>query len=234
MRPMRPSEPLAILAGLAIVAVACTSSAEPTATPATTPATTPVAATAAPAADPTPLSSSTALAGGLTGGSDRAKVSDLALPAPPLVDLVSADGTPFQLAALEGPSLVFFGYTHCPDVCPTTIGELFGVLEAEPDANAVFISVDPERDTPEFLAEWTQYFPDGFVAVTGSPGAIRATADNWGVKYARVETTSTAGYSMSHTADVFLVDEEGQLREQYPFGTKSERMLADLDALALG
>ena len=70
-----------------------------------------------------------------------------------------------------------------------------------------------------------------FVAVTGSPGASRAAADSYGVKYARVETGSRAGYAMSHSADVFLIDDEGQLLTQYPFGTKTDTILADLAQL---
>ena len=130
--------------------------------------------------------------------------------------------------------LVFFGYTHCPDVCPQTIGELFGVFEALPQTQAVFVSVDPERDTPEFLQEWTTYMPENLFAVTGTPGAIRRAADNYGVKYARVETTSTAGYTMSHTADLYLIDEEGQLLHTYPFGTPAAEIVADLETLAVG
>lgn len=155
--------------------------------------------------------------------------------APPLVGLVNSDGTPFDLSTFSGSNtLLFFGYTHCPDVCPATIGELFGVFEAAPDTQAVFISVDPERDTPEFMAEWTQYFPDNFNAVTGSPGAVRRAADGYGVRYARVETSSRAGYTMSHTADLFLIDKEGQLSGTYPFGTSASAIVEDLQSRSTG
>ena len=151
------------------------------------------------------------------------------------MDLVNPDGSPFDLADYAGsPTLIFFGYTHCPDVCPATIGEIFGVFEAVPETQAVFVSVDPERDTPEFLARWTEYMPDNFNAVTGSPGAIRRAADNFGVRYARVETTSTAGYTMSHTADQFLIDARGQLVLSYPFGTPAADIAADIARLQAG
>jgi protein SCO1/2 len=157
------------------------------------------------------------------------------VPAPELAGLVQPDGAAFELASLAGePVLVFFGYTHCPDVCPTTMGELFGVFEEEPQAQAVFVSVDPERDTPEFLAEWTKYLPENLHAVTGSPGAVRRAADNYGVKYARVETTSTAGYTMSHTAALYLIDAEGQLLLEYPYGTSSAAIVEDLRSLEAG
>jgi protein SCO1/2 len=153
-------------------------------------------------------------------------------PAPPLLDLVNADGSAFDLASYAGgPTLLFFGYTHCPDVCPATIGEIFGVFDAAPQTKAVFVSVDPERDTPEWLAKWTEYLPESFDAVTGSPGAVRRAADGYGVRYARVETTSTAGYTMSHTADLFLIDGDGQLVRSFPFGTKAADIAAAISGL---
>lgn len=153
------------------------------------------------------------------------------LPAPALDALVNGD-EPFDLASLRGhATLVFFGYTHCPDVCPATIGELMQVVDRRPDVRVVFVTVDPERDTPEFLAKWTEYMPDGFVGVTGSPTAIRTAADAWGVRYARVDSASAAGYSMSHTAFVYLIDRDGLLRLSFPFGTVWETMLDTLDDL---
>jgi protein SCO1/2 len=155
-----------------------------------------------------------------------------ARPAPEFVDLVRADGTPFHLADQRGHrTLVFFGYTHCPDVCPASLGELIGVLQERPDVRVVFVTVDPERDTPEFLAEWTKYLPSGLVGVTGSPSAIRYAADLYGARYARVDTVSAAGYSMSHTAFQYLIDEEGTLLMTYPFGTPAAAIVGDLDAL---
>jgi protein SCO1 len=156
-------------------------------------------------------------------------------PAPPLADLINSDGTAFDLAAFAGhPLLVFFGYTHCPDICPTTIGEVFGVFAERPETQALFVSVDPERDSPEFLAQWTAYFPENFHAVTGSPGAIRRAADAWGVKYARVEGGAREGYTMSHTANVYLIDGAGQWQRTYGFGTPAAQMAADIAALSAG
>jgi protein SCO1 len=153
-------------------------------------------------------------------------------PAPELAGLVYPDLTPFDIADLEGSTvLLYFGYTHCPDVCPATLGELFGVWEEAPDMQAVYITVDPERDTPEFLTEWTRYLPDNLHALTGSPGAIRRAAENFGVRYARVETTSTSGYTMSHTAELYLIDKHGQLLLSYPFGTPAAEIAADIAVL---
>ena len=131
------------------------------------------------------------------------------------------------------PTLVFFGYTHCPDVCPATIGELVELVDRRPDVHVVFVTVDPERDTPEFMGEWTEYpARSSFVGVTGSPTAIRHAADGYGVRYARVDSASAAGYSMSHTAFVYLIDAEGRLRLHFPFGTGWESMLQTLDTIA--
>jgi protein SCO1/2 len=196
------------------------------------------AATAAAATQAAPPAS-TASAGAAAPAAITTVISPAGLesprPAPPLDGLIDADGSPFSLTDYRGtPTLVFFGYTHCPDVCPATIGEIFGVFQARPEAQAVFVSVDPERDSPEFLAKWTEYMPENFNAVTGTPGAIRRAADGYGVKYARVETTSTAGYTMSHTANVYLIDGDGQLRRTYPFGTPAAQMAADIATLQAG
>jgi len=246
------------LATLGIVAAACGGTDEATGLPdATTPTTAAITApaatatappqtstsptpTEAPAIEPTAIADAGAAATPApTEPSGDAAIASAPLgdprPAPELADLVLPDGSPFELASLQGaPVLVYFGYTHCPDVCPQTLGELFGVFEALPETQALFVSVDPERDTPEFLAEWTSYLPDKLYAVTGSPGAIRRAADDYGVKYARVETTSTAGYTMSHTADLYLIDKDGQLLLTYPFGTPAAEIVADLEVLNAG
>lgn len=157
------------------------------------------------------------------------EVGDLA---PPLLDLVSSDGA-FDLAELAGhPVLLFFGYTHCPDVCPMTMGDLVLVLRERPEARVVFVTVDPERDTPEALARWTEYLPEGVVALTGSPAAIRAAADAYDVRYARVDSGSAGGYAMSHTAFVHLIDPDGHQRVTFPFGTGWATMVRAIDASA--
>jgi protein SCO1/2 len=216
---------IGVLAALALVAVAC-SDDEPSAA-ATTPPTPEPEATAETAVAPLATTPRTSL----IDSPASTPIEDPQL-APELVDLVQPDGSTFDLASLRGENvLLFFGYTHCPDVCPQTLTELFGVIEEEPQIQAVFVSVDPERDTPEFLSEWTSYMPENLHAVTGSPGAIRRAADDYGVKYARVETTSTAGYTMSHTADLYLIDEDGLHLATYPFGTTSAEIVEDLQQL---
>ncbi|NJD28948.1 MAG: redoxin domain-containing protein [Chloroflexi bacterium] len=145
-------------------------------------------------------------------------------PAPPL-RLTSAGGQPFDLGSLRGETaLVFFGYTHCPDVCPATIGVLGQVLErvGTGAVHPVFVTVDPERDTAEWLADYLRYLPAGFSALTGTPAEIREAADAWGVRYARVdEGDDPERYAMNHTATVYLVDGDGMLRAEFPFGTEA-------------
>ncbi len=153
-------------------------------------------------------------------------------PAPALA-LIDQDGKAFDLASLRGkPVLVFFGYTHCPDVCPATTGRLNEVLaKSGGTADVIFVTVDPERDTPAFLKEYLRYMPAGYVALTGSATQVRTAADAWGVRYARVDDGTLTGYAMSHTAEVYLVDATGQLRAHYPFGTEPKAMLDDLERL---
>lgn len=156
----------------------------------------------------------------------------------PSLALTDQDDRPFELSSVRGrPVLVFFGYTHCPDVCPATVGVLNRVLEASsPGLAAVFVSVDPERDTTAAMREYLQFLPDGYTGLTGSPSEIRETADDWGVDYARIDTGSAAGYAMAHTADVFLVDAQGLLRARFPFGTEPGPIaaaVADLEPVAV-
>ncbi len=150
-------------------------------------------------------------------------------PAPSLA-LTGPDGGGLSLASMRGgPVLVFFGYTHCPDVCPATVGTVGEAIDAYgSDVRAIFVTVDPERDTVAWLAEFVRYMPTGFTAVTGTPPEIRRTADGWDVRYARVEEATPGAYSMAHTADVFLVDADGLLRASFPFGTPATTMTSVL------
>ena len=152
--------------------------------------------------------------------------------APPL-ELTDQDGRPFALTSLRGrPVLVFFGYTHCPDVCPATVGVINEALAALPEGpSAVFVSIDPERDDAAAMKSYLRYLPSAYIGLSGQPDAIRRNADAWGVHYAKVETGSASGYSMAHTADVYLVDAQGRLRAHFPFGTQPDDIATSLLAL---
>ncbi len=165
---------------------------------------------------------------------DVAALLDPAIRPAPGIALTDPNGQPVSLASMRaGFVLVFFGYTHCPDVCPATIGTIEQAMAAYgPGVRAVFVTVDPERDTTASLKAYVQFRPSSFTALTGSPSEIRATADAWGVHYARVETSVPGAYSMSHTGDVYVVDPAGQLRAQFPFGTSADAMTATLRTIA--
>ena len=155
--------------------------------------------------------------------------------AEPDFTLTATDGRPYHFKQeTDGAvALLFFGYTHCPDVCPATVGTLgVAMQDYGSGARSVFVTVDPERDTPTWLQQYDQYLPSGFTTLTGTADEIRATADAWGVKYARVETGDPTAYSMSHTADVYLVDSDGELRADLPFGTDAPTIAAVMRLVA--
>ena len=142
----------------------------------------------------------------------------------PALSLTDQDGAPFTLGQPGRPTLVFFGYTHCPDVCPETVGVITqAVTQAGPGPQALFVSIDPERDDVAAMKAYLRYLPDWFTGLTGTVGQIRENADRWGVRYARVDADpGETGYGMAHTADVFLVDAAGRLRARFPFGTPAD------------
>jgi protein SCO1/2 len=148
--------------------------------------------------------------------------------------LADQDGRAFDARDFDGgPTLVFFGYTHCPDVCPVTMGIIQEVAADYGSAmRVIFVTVDPERDTQAWLKEYVRYLPAGFRALTGSLTQVRAAADAWGVRYAKVETGTPGEYSMSHTAEVYLVDGMGQLRAHFPFATEAGPILATVRMVA--
>ncbi len=153
--------------------------------------------------------------------------------APPL-RLTDQDGRPFDLASLRGkPVLVFFGYTHCPDVCPTNLADVRDALKlVDQDVGVVFVTIDPARDDAAAMKQYVDYYQSGYIGLTGTDDAIRAVADAWGASYARVESTDAAGYAMAHTADTFLVDAEGRLRHQIWFGAGPAVVAARINGLA--
>jgi protein SCO1/2 len=155
-----------------------------------------------------------------------------ARPAPAL-QLTDQDGKPFDLSSQLGhPVLVFFGYTHCPDVCPVTVGVVNEVLAAVGDGpRAVFASIDPERDDVAAMKSYLRYLPKAYSGLSGTPQEVRRNADAWGVQYARIDQDSAGGYAMGHTADIYLVDAQGMLRGRFPFGTPAGPMIEAVEAL---
>ncbi|MCJ8151628.1 SCO family protein [Shinella sedimenti] len=130
--------------------------------------------------------------------------------------LINVDGTPFGSADLAGkPYLVFFGFTHCPDVCPTALFELSGLLkDIGPAADRItplFVSIDPERDTAELLKLYMTSFDPRIVALRGDAAQTKQAAEAFSATYRKVETVSDS-YTMDHTAGLFLVRADGRLQ----------------------
>jgi protein SCO1/2 len=129
--------------------------------------------------------------------------------------LVDHRGQPFDNAALPGHwSFLFFGYTHCPDVCPTTLSVLNAVAQqlsgSGLPARFVLVTVDPERDTPERLAQFVSYFNQDFLGVTGDALQLEQLTRQLGVLHVRVDAPQQSGdYLVDHTAGVFLTDPSG-------------------------
>jgi protein SCO1/2 len=143
-------------------------------------------------------------------------------------------GRPFTGRDLQGkPSLVFFGFTHCPDVCPTTLVKLAQARKAAVVAGlqVLFVSVDPQRDTPTALGLYVHAFDPGFIGLTGDPKAIEKLAASFGVAVARVDLPG-GDYTMDHSAAVFLLDAHGRIVGLFtpPFDTKT--FTQDLQAAA--
>jgi len=132
-------------------------------------------------------------------------------------------------------SLVFFGFTNCPDICPTTLAEIAQVMDdLGPQADAVqpiFISVDSERDRPEALAEYVPQFHPSILGLAGAPEQIEAAAASFKIFYERVpEDAAPDGYTMGHTSQVFLFDPDGGFVRLYGYGTPAQEITADLSA----
>ena len=129
--------------------------------------------------------------------------------------------------------LVFFGFTNCPDVCPTTLSEVAAVMEGLGDEAAkvqpIFITIDPERDTPTALAEYVPLFDAGIIGLTGTPEQIAATSETFPIFFERIEeATAPGGYTMGHTSHLFLFDPRAGFANSWPYGTPAEEILADL------
>jgi protein SCO1/2 len=154
----------------------------------------------------------------------------------------AAIGGPFQLTDQDGrtvterdllgkPSLVFFGFTHCPDVCPTTLFDMSQVLRTlGPDADrtrAFFVTVDPERDTASVLKDYLSSFDPHITGLTGDLPAITAVAKEYRAYFKKV-TIDGGGYTMDHTAITYLMDKDGRFVSPFKLNRATEDAAADL------
>jgi protein SCO1/2 len=152
------------------------------------------------------------------------------------LELPDVDGTLRSLADWKGKvTVVFFGYTQCPDVCPTTMTELAAIrksLGAEGDKlQSVFVTIDPERDTPEILKAYVANFGPGFTALRGTPEQTAAAAKEFKVFYAKVPGRNGGNYTMDHSAASFVFDPAGRVRLYVPYGGDAKKFAADLKQL---
>ncbi|MEW6285560.1 MAG: SCO family protein [Chloroflexota bacterium] len=171
----------------------------------------------------------------LAGAPASFRGTTYAEPYPPAPDfvLLREDGSTFRLSGMQGKVvLLFFGYTSCPDVCPTTLAELNQAMkqlgeEAE-KVQVVFVSVDPQRDTPERVQEYVNHFNPNFIGLSGTETALNKIWKDYGVFREIVEGTSALGYIVNHTARVTLIDTDGNLRISFSFETPVEDIVHDL------
>ena len=188
-----------------------------------------------------------ALASAFIAGCDRAPGGGPAFKA---IDVSGADfgrelalpdaaGRPRSLADFRGKvTVIFFGYAQCPDVCPTTLAELAearrALGRAGQDVQGVFVTVDPERDTPEMLKAYVASFDPSFVALRGSPEQTREAAKAFKIFYARVPGKTEGSYTVDHTAGAYILDREARLRLFTRHGTGAEALVHDLKLLLGG
>ncbi|MDF1484822.1 SCO family protein [Ramlibacter sp. H39-3-26] len=149
------------------------------------------------------------------------------------------DGRERTLADFKGKAVfVFFGYTQCPDVCPTTLAELAEIKrQLGPDGarlQAVFISVDPERDTPEVLKAYMASFDPGFIALRPTPEQLVALAKDFKLYYKKVEGKTPGSYTMDHSAGSYIYDPQGRLRLYARYGMGAQALAGDIAALLRG
>jgi protein SCO1/2 len=155
-------------------------------------------------------------------------------PPAPEIALTRSDGSSFRLSETRGRVvLLFFGYTSCPDVCPTTLAELNQALKDLGESGAgqvqvLFVTVDPERDTPERVQDYADNFNKSFIGLGGSQTELEKVWSDYGVYREIEQGTSAAGYSVNHTARVTLIDRQGNMRVSFGFGAPVADIVHDL------
>ncbi|SFB48739.1 protein SCO1/2 [Rhizobium sp. NFR07] len=156
--------------------------------------------------------------------------------------LVAQDGQPITEQAFRNkPTAVFFGFTHCPEVCPTTLFELNGWMQkVDPDGtklNAYLVSVDPERDTPEILGQYVSNVSDRIKGISGDPAAVNAMIKGFKIYAKKVpvdEADPNGDYTMDHSASVYLLDNGGRFAGSIAYGENAETAEKKLSNLIKG
>ena len=145
------------------------------------------------------------------------------------INLVDHTGSKFVAKTLDNqPSLIFFGFTHCPEICPTTLSQLSEITERLKSkimtTNIIFITVDPERDTQEHLKDYISNFNENVIGITGEIMDIKKLADNWGVFFERI-SSSKDDYTFNHTATVFMLDKKGDYKGTISWGESENSII---------
>jgi protein SCO1/2 len=177
--------------------------------------------------------------GGGVDPSDESRFNGTLLDVPrerPSFELVDTDGQPFNFAERTDGQLtiLFFGYANCPDVCPITLATLDGALSAVRGVNpqVVFVSIDPERDSPADLRAYLDRFDSRFVGLTGTPEQLAVAQQAAGVTPAFNEgANSRGGYDVGHSSQVIVYTPDGQAHLVYGFGVRQDEWVADLQRL---
>lgn len=153
------------------------------------------------------------------------------------LELTDHNGRRVSLETFRGKLVVlFFGYTHCPDVCPTTLSDMARAFEllgpqAAARVQVLFASVDPERDTPEVLKAYVPYFNAGFLGLYGTPAEVAEAAREFRVVYRKHVEPGASGYLVDHSAGSYVLDAQGRLRLYLPFAHPPEDIAHDLGEL---
>lgn len=155
---------------------------------------------------------------------------------PVAFELIDQNGQNVSADSLRGNALlVFFGYTHCPDICPTTLLEMRAVKAALGDGGrrfrGVFISVDPDRDTPKRMREYVDHFDKELLGLTGAAPQVAKAARSFGAVYERGKPVTGGGYEMGHTAFGYLVAPDGTIETIFPSGTTAPEMASAVTAV---
>ena len=151
--------------------------------------------------------------------------------------LTDHNGRAVVLESFRGKVVVlFFGYTHCPDVCPTTLSDLSEALKLLPRGaldkiQVLFVTVDPERDTPEILKAYVPYFHPAFLGLYGTPAQVALAAKEFRIVYRRHVDPGASGYLVDHSAGSYVLDSHGRMRLYLPYGDKVQDIAADLNTL---
>jgi len=158
--------------------------------------------------------------------------------------LVDQDGKPFQLSQMRGKAVLFsFGFTHCPNVCPTTLSDLATVYQALPAKDrgrvrVLFVTIDPHRDKPETLKNYIPYFNESFIGLTGTDAQVAEAAKAYGAYYEIVRDSAADPevYTMNHSALTYLISPDGNWRLLYNFDQlrDSKKMVEDIEQVLAG